>query len=152
MKLLIGYILIFALGVMSCSTPTKLGYERTGEVRCISHDNRTATFDVNTVGSSLSDATFYAEVKSFENLLYKGVPDSNQEIPLISSDKRTESTDAYFVEFFNDGIYRQFVTASDVRSHRVSDNNHFINQRITIDITAFRKHLEDQQIIRKFGQ
>jgi len=148
-------IQLFAFGIVlsvfcACSTPQPLGYERTGEVKCMTHDRETITLASRAMGSTSGEAQFNADVKAFENLFYKGVPNSNQEAPLIDSKKKDEVADK-LVDFFNSGEYKHYLMESSVLDQTVNKGTYFVDQKVQVHLSALRKYLEDNNIIRKFG-
>ncbi len=144
----ITYVLVLA----SCTQKnTPLAYQPTGEVKCLEHDDRTLKLQVRSVGSTFQDAAFYADVSAFENIFYKGIPNSNQELPLLGSRNEMRGQVGYFESFFNSGDYMKFVTEQQVVSHSESNSSHFVEKNITIDLFALRRDLEQAKIIKKFG-
>ena len=141
---------LVALFIVSCAAPQPMGYERTGEVKCLSHDRETITLASKAMGSTSSEAQFNADVKAFENLFYKGVPNSNQEAALVDSKKKDEVADQ-LVEFFNSGEYKHYLMESTVMNQSVNKGTYFVDQKVHVHLSALRKYLEDNNIIRKFG-
>lgn len=149
LKIVLSFLIVGM--ALSCSTPNLIGYEQTGEVICTNHDNRKATFATKAKGGTGAEAIFNASAKTFENLFYKGVPDSSQEVALVPSDKRTDSNRNMLSEFLSSGTYKQYVLSNSTIQEIESNGIFYVDQRIDIDMGALRKYLEDNQIIKKFG-
>lgn len=144
-------ITVVSLCLMSCSTPKPAaGYDRTGEVVCVDHDNETTTLHVKAQGNSSEEAQYNADIKAFDNLLYKGVPKSNQSDALIESQNKDNVEDKV-ADFFQSGDYRHYIVESSLLRQNTSSGTYFVDQKIIIHLSALRKHLEDKNIIRKFG-
>ena len=145
-------IIIACVSLVACTKKTaNFTYQRTGEVVCTGHDNREMDLHVKATGSSLQDAAFFADISAFENMLYKGIPNSNQETPLIEAGSNSDRMKNYFADFFNNRDYLKFISDQNLTTHDQSGEYHFVEKDITIDVFAFRKYLEDNNIIRKFG-
>ena len=145
---------ILAMGIVAGACTKKanqMPYQRTGEVVCTGHDDRTIHLHVKALGSDVQDAAYYSDVSAFENLLYKGIPDSSQELPLIESDRATQDLKEYFAMFFERGEYLKFVTNQQVIANTRSGDYNFVEKNISIDLFAFRRFLEEERIIKKFG-
>jgi len=143
--------LFLSLFLGACTT-SKIAYQRTGEVVYVGRDgNSTLTVESNGFGSNLNDAVFFAEKNTFENLFFKGVPNSNQQAPMIPNEhKAVQEHAAFFDSFFHSGEYRKYVISSNLL-HKLNKKGMSVTQELTVDIAALRKRLEQEKIIRKFG-
>lgn len=143
--------MIILLSICACSSPTGLIYERTGEVICLEYDDRKATFEAVGVGNTEEEARISSEIKTFENIFFKGIPDSSQERPMIPSENQNDRMDDFMRHFFNDGKHKEFVLDIALHEKQGSRGGYLVRQHLSLDMTALRSYLEDQNIIRKFG-
>ncbi len=102
-----------------------------------------------------------AQVKAFEQLLYVGLPDAtNAEIkntdfrlPIVEN-KATVQGMPFLRNFFANGDYKRFVaelTPLDNQKKRASNNQRTVPFAIGINYDAFRRFMEQNQVVRKFG-
>jgi hypothetical protein len=85
------------------------------------------------------------EYVAVNQLLFRGFPNSNQTIPLISTSEIEiqKQFPTYFKDLFQSNRYKSFITSSTKNSNG--------SHRITINLKAIRLDLEQNSIIRKFG-
>lgn len=153
MKLLIKAFsipLICSLFCMSACKTQKVSYQKSGRVEAVQHDNRILTLQSQGYGTDMDQAYFFAEKSAFENLFYKGIPDSNQEVPLIP-DASTDKKDQIMDEFIQTGTYQQFITDTRVVNKERQNQVIYITEQLTIDLQALRNYLEQNEMIKKFG-
>lgn len=145
--------LIFAcLLIVSCNTARDIPYTRTAEVVSIKSTDRTITLHASTQAASINQAILYSERLAMENILFRGIPKSSQEHPIIADEyKTTTANKAYFEWLLSEQAYRRFYIESTLYRQQQTKGNAFITQQITIDLEALRKDLEQQNVIRKFG-
>lgn len=150
MKYLIPCLLI-VLSLESCSkrvyTMQSVGF--------ISERNGTITIRSTGFGRNVDEAMNSAEQYAVELLLFRGLPGSQQTIPLVGIDEAIVKSryKQYFQELLTDGRYKTFllssIPVSDFAKHARSQNNVIMDVRI--NIIALRSDLETNGIIRKFG-
>lgn len=155
MRLRGRYISVLAMGsffllLFSCGTTNKVSYQRTGEVQYVSSDTGTITVDSKGYASDLSTAVYYAERNALENILFKGIPGSNQRQPLIPNENKSWESHAAVLNKLLSEDYPKYIMNSETLN--VSNSGAVSLQRtITFDINALRKYLEIEGVIRKFG-
>ena len=142
-------LLAFCLG--SCSkrvyTMQSVGF--------ISEQKGTITIRSTGFGRNVDEAMNSAEQYAFELLLFRGLPGSQQTIPLVGIDEATFKFHykQYFQELLTDGRYKTFllssIPVSDFAKHARSQRNIIMDVRI--NIIALRSDLETHGIIRKYG-
>lgn len=137
----------------SCTSTKNIPYQRTGEVVFIEQANEgTITLNSIAYASNKSDAIFYAEKNAFENLFFKGIPGSQQNVPMIPNEgKSVAENQSFFNNFFNNGEYRKFVSESVIIDENKNSSGIYISQELVIDVKALRKYLENKNVTRKFG-
>lgn len=150
MKYLIPCLLI-VLSLESCSkrvyTMQSVGF--------ISERNGTITIRSTGFGRNVDEAMNSAEQYAVELLLFRGLPGSQQTIPLVGIDEAIVKSryKQYFQELLTDGRYKTFllssIPVSDFAKHARSQKNVIMDVRI--NIIALRSDLETNGIIRKFG-
>jgi len=145
----IGFcLLLFLIG---CSRPAAISYQRTGEVRFVStEDKGTITVDSKGFASDISTATYYAERNAFENLLFKGIPGSNQVQPIIPDENIAWQQHGAVLKKLLSEDYSKFVMSAETR-YRSESEPVEIDRTISVDINSLRKYLESEGVIRKFG-
>jgi hypothetical protein len=93
--------------------------------------------------------------EAFSALLFRGIPGSEYEFPMIPAENNKQEAPAV-KSLLQDG-YMSFVTATALQSEdkkvkRKDDaKGIMVKQKITINCEALRRHLEQNNIIRKFG-
>lgn len=105
-------------------------------IQLISYDESSITVD--------ADAT-QPEYGAIYHLLFRGLPNSNQTVPIIStSEEQTKQQfPTYFKNFIDNKRYQTFITSSTKNSNG--------SRRIVINTKALKQDLEQNSIIRKFG-
>lgn len=143
------YIIVI-LGLHSCS-PKLQSYS--GEVTFL-YKEAQGTIAVKSTGYGKNqlDATINAQKNAFEVLLFKGLPGTELNVPLIENENEAKSKFAdYFKKFF-DANYKTFMMSSVESSNLIKMRG---TKKITVDIkinfNSLRKDLEQNQLIRKFG-
>lgn len=148
--LLFAMISLF-LGV-SCSPKLAIDYERTGKVTCSNYSESVIDLQSESRAASMNDAVLYAERNAFENLLFKGIPKSNQEKPMIPNEyEALRKHPQYFKDLIMQEKYQRFITKSETGNHSLSGKVYFLTQNVSVDLAALRKDLEQNKIVRKFG-
>ena len=105
-------------------------------IQLISYDESSITVD--------ADAT-QPEYGAIYHLLFRGLPNSNQTVPIISTseEQAKQQFPAYFKTFIDNKRYQTFITSSTKNSNG--------SRRIVINTKALKQDLEQNSIIRKFG-
>lgn len=138
--------------VCSCSPKVRPNY--TSEVNFIYKENN-EVFVVSSIGygSNKTDATVNAQKSAFTVVLFRGVPGSDLNVPLIDNENEARSKHSnYFKKFFDEGKYKSFMLLSEEMSDVTSESGQKkIKLKIKINHNSLRKDLETNQIIRKFG-
>ena len=145
------YIIIAILGLHGCS-PKMQPYS--GEVNFL-YKEAQGTIAVKSTGygKSQSDAVIDAQKNAFKVLLFKGLPGTELNVPLIENENDAISKHAaYFKKFFDEGNYKTFMMSSTESSNLIKMKG---TKKITVDVkinyNSLRKDLEQNQLIRKFG-
>lgn len=106
-------------------------------------------------GSSRTEAVSDAQINAFKVLLFKGVPGTELNIPLIENENDAKSIHSdYFKKFFEQGNYKKFMMSSTESSNLININikgTKEISVDVKINYNSLRKDLEQNQVIRKFG-
>ncbi|MFY7825701.1 MAG: hypothetical protein ACOVQ4_01190 [Flectobacillus sp.] len=135
------------------TTPIKnsFDYVRTGKVNVISSDKGLLSVKCEGMAENLNKAILFAEMNALENILYRGIPGSNQEAPLIPDELDAYKKNQLVLDnlVFRNG-YKNYITGSEI-IERHDANGIFVVQKVTFDVPALRKYLENNNIIRKFG-
>lgn len=121
----------------------------------ISEQNGAITIRSTGFGKTVDGAMASAERHAIELLLFRGLPESQQAVPLVEIDEATAKSrhKQYFETLLVDSRYKTFVLASipvsDFAKRGHSQRN--ITMDVRINLTALRSDLETHDIIRKFG-
>jgi hypothetical protein len=125
-----------------------------GEVNFLYKDAQgTITVKSTGYGKNQSDAVIDAQKNAFKVLLFKGIPGTELNVPLIENENDAISKHAaYFKKFFDEGNYKTFMMSSTESSNLIKMKG---TKKITVDVkinyNSLRKDLEQNQLIRKFG-
>lgn len=94
-----------------------------------------------------------AEKNAFEVLFFRGIPGSQQALPLISiNEKGKSSSTKYFEEFYSNGRYKSFITSTAPYSgYQKTKSGIHVTADVGINLKSLRADLEHHNIIRKFG-
>lgn len=153
-KLLLYFIFAFILFSSSCSKKTIPFASASAEVNFLSENDGTITMRALGIGANESEAFTNAVFNAFDILFFRGLPESQQKNPLVGtneSEERLKNKD-YFDNFYR-SRFQTFVMSQIPTSEIISLNNgqKSIAIDIKINLTALRKDLEQNNIIRKFG-
>lgn len=146
------YIMIIILTIFGCS-PKVVNYE-TSEVNFISKEtNGTITLKSLGYGNNLETAVANAQIKCFDVLLFKGIPGTELNVPLIENEIVAKQNNSnYFIKFYEQNYYKSFIMSSTESSNLIdlkTGKKIFVD--IKINFNSLRKDLEQNHIIRKFG-
>lgn len=143
------FILSFLSVVLGC-----LNLNAQYQVNYIDTNGETMTFRVVGYGKNAKGATRNAELNVIKALMFEGIPNSQQHIPMVPE---TESVamNKYGDELtpFFEGQYQGEITRSVVVRQFGKDINKqkSITLDVTVNIRALRNKLERIGVIRKFG-
>ncbi len=157
MKKLLLIFIVFA-SITSCKRTVTNG----PQIQFDGEDSVTGVVRILVSGSGEEDKTLaagrnilenIASRRAFEQLMFIGLPNStNYRLPLTPNMNRNTEDNAFLKNFFDSRDYRRFIieinTLSKERGFNSRKNMRF---RVTINGDAFRKYLEQNNQIRKFG-
>ena len=153
-------ILLIASQAFSCSrktvpVPAKMVPGSTAKVNFLEESDGTITARAIGVGSTQDDAINDAEKNTFDVILFRGLPNSDQKTALIGTDESEEKVrhKEYFKQFYLERRYKTFLMSSVPTSSLVEyeGGEKSIGVDIKINLISLRKDLEQNDIIRKFG-
>jgi hypothetical protein len=143
--------IIIILGLHSCS-PKLQPYS--GEVNFL-YKEAQGTIAVKSTGygKNQMEAVADAQKNAFKVLLFKGLPGTELNVPLIENENDSKSKhEDYFKKFFDQGNYKTFMMSSNESSNLIKMKG---TKKIIVDVkinyNSLRKDLEQNQLIRKFG-
>ncbi len=146
------FICVMLLIFSSCTPKMNIAFQRTGMVKCLKHDRMTITLSSEGQAETTGKAINFAERNAIENLLFKGIPNSNQEKPLIENESKSlNDHSAFFEDFISNRGFQKYITSSLVADDYQNGKYHLITQNITIDLTNLRSFLVSNGILQKFG-
>jgi len=107
----------------------------------------------NGFGVNIDSAVIDAQRNAFYHVLFKGIPGTELNVPLIDNEANSKSKHKeYFDKFFEQGGYRAFMLSSSISSDLLKVNGGFqISVDVKINCNSLRKDLEQNQVIRKLG-
>jgi len=145
-------ILLFILVLSACSPKFSVPFERTGSVEFYSGDKNTLTVSANGYAENENKAIYYAERNALENILFRGIPGSNQENPMIANenDAYRNSKESLDKLIIREGFRQYMIESSNNGSYKVKGGTN-VKRIVKFDIQAIRKYLEDNMVVRKFG-
>ncbi len=146
------FVLIAIFFNNGCTAPKAVSYERSGKVISQEYEEGVIHLVSEASAESLDKAVSFAERNAVENLLFKGIPNSNQEKPMVPNEiEALQSHPEYFKSLIKNGRFQRFVMKSEVLSNSNENRIYYIKQKISIDLNALRSDLEQNKIVRKFG-
>lgn len=141
-------VLTIVILLSGCSTKRIMSFERNGNVEHVAGDNRTITVTSKSAAENLNKALYFAERNALENLLYRGIPKSNQENPMIAN---TPNDVRALNQLVSEGGYAEFLISSYNVNKEQNGGVFYVTQEVKFDLEAIRKFLEKNNLTRKFG-
>lgn len=124
------------------------------QVNCISSSGETMTFRVVGYGKNAKKASDNAELNVIKALMFEGIPDSQQHIPMVpDTESATMKKHGKEISQLFEGDYKSVITRSVISRKFGKDANKqkSIALDVTVNIRALRNKLERMGIIKKFG-
>jgi hypothetical protein len=126
------------------------------EVNFLSEATGTITVRAIGYGKNKAEAIDNAEINALDVLLFRGIPESTQKDPLIStnSDEVKSKNKDYFDNFYAGKQFKTFINSAIPTTEDLIKNKggkKSIAVDIKINIKALKLDLEEKKIIRKFG-
>ncbi len=147
---------LFILGLYSCS-PKITNQPYSGEVNFL-YKEAQGTIAVKSTGYGKSqlEAVTDAQKNAFKVLLFKGLPGTELNVPLIDNENEaTSKHSTYLNKLFDEGYYKTFMMSSTESSNLIKMEGTKGTKKISVDVkinyNSLRKDLEQNQLIRKFG-
>ncbi len=144
-------LLLIGLVFLGCNSPKSFTGETTYKG---SSEKGTVLLSTAGYGQSKALALENAEINAFKVLLFKGVPGSQYNIPMIKDEaKARQQYQSFFEQFFDGQGYKTFLMISKPTSKYDPLTNRSKNLKadIKINVQSLRKTLEKEGVIRKFG-
>jgi len=125
------------------------------KVNYLSGDEQTVTVRVTGLGNDEEKAVINAEQEVFDVLFFRGLPESQQKMPLVGSNEQGEKAKhkKYFDNFYDGKRHKTFIMSSIpvTNAVRVKGGQKMITLDVKVNLSALRRDLETFGIIRKFG-
>lgn len=145
------FFIIGIIGLHSCS-PKLQPYP--AEVNFL-YKEANGTIVVKSIGygKNQRDAVSDAQKNAFSVILFKGLPGTELNVPLVENESVAKSKHAsYFKNLFEDAYYKSFMMSSTESSNLIKiKGNKKISVDVKINFNSLRKNLEQNQLIRRFG-
>ncbi len=103
-------------------------------------------------GPTIAAAKKNAMENAFKNIFTKGIPNSNQSMPLLSGDAEQvlKQNSTYFSKFFDKGM-QEYIVSQNAGGFDALSRSGNISVEYVINLASLRTRLENDGIIRKFG-
>jgi len=155
----IKLLILITFYLTNCKTKPPAEVLKDYEVESINKTGTegTVTFKVWCYGKSSDEAILKAKYSAVHAVLFRGIPGSNFESPMIADSKIQDKKKDYFDNFFaTNGKYINFVTLSNDGSIGVGDRlkvgkQYKVATIVQVNHVQLRKEMENNGIIRKFG-
>lgn len=154
MKIFFPFFIICFLAIVPAQSQKPGEYD--GYVRYDgSPSNGTISLISTGFGKTRAKSSADAAAHAFYTLLFRGIPGSQYELPVISNENEKKN-DPAVKKLLSEG-YSSFVTENIFKSEdsktkrKDGAKGKMTVHKITINCDALRKHLEDNGVIRKFG-
>ena len=148
MKQYLFLAVLVAVCLAGCCSPKPI-YNAVG----IHDDANSITLRCSGYGKTEADAIADAGRYAVEQLLFRGVPNSNQRNPLIGTDESSAKRqyETYLNDLFNNERYLLFLTFTTPIESGKERGIYWTIVDMTINLRALRMDLEQAGVIRKFG-
>lgn len=142
-------LIVIGTILFACSCGNK--YLPTGEVTFVNDTQGTMTVSSVGYGNSNSAALRDAEIRTFDNLLFRGIANSQQNQPMVSDEAASKkSNSSFYDDLFGEG-YKKYLVSSDVTSRYRKGGKAGVKAAIQINVQSLRTALEKEGVVRKFG-
>ena len=148
-----NYLVLFAFAFSafaSCNSAKTIS----GEVNFIaSPEPGTVMVSSGGYGPTKPLATINAESNAFSTLIFRGIPGSQQQLPMIADEGSARKQHSAYFEQLLKGGYKPFMMLSEQQSAYAAGRNRRKNltQRVKINVDALRRDMEQSGVVRKFG-
>lgn len=143
-------ILFFSLFSISCNSAKTVS----GEVNYLaSPEPGTVIVSAAGYGPSKEAAIQNAESNAFNSLLFRGIPGSQQQLPMIADEAAARKVHSTYLDKLLGGGYKAFMLLSTPQSAFAAAHNgrKNITQQVKINVDALRRDMEQHGVVRKFG-
>ncbi|GAA3614883.1 hypothetical protein Q4Q39_02395 [Flavivirga amylovorans] len=152
MKTLVKILFIFFVLVLIACGGSKHAEFTSAKVKYVSNnDFETLRLSSIEVGSNKEEAIYNAQKLAFQNLFFRGIPNSPYKKPLISLNEAEayKKHKKYLNDFYN-GRMQTFITNStDFINKKGAGVTATVN--LIINMRALRKDLQNNNLMQKFG-
>ncbi|TAE40929.1 MAG: hypothetical protein EAZ50_02145 [Runella slithyformis] len=152
MKALHNYFWLLLLCGTSSAFSQHIPYQRNGLVNFVGYEKNVLTVVSEHAGETLEKAVNFAEINALETILFKGVPNSPAESPIISDEVEAMTKHPLVLRsfIFETGC-RAYIKSSVIVGKSKKKKVHFVAQQVTFDLAGMRKFLEKNGVIKPFG-
>lgn len=150
MKILKILCLLILVSIYSCKTTATYS----AEVSFVAKEEQgTITVRSYGFGKNVKDAIKDAQKNAFNVLLFKGLPGTELNVPLVQNEYEAKNNHkSYFDNLLEDGgLFRYLMLNSSNSQPSKVKGGYSSNLVLKINYNSLRKDLEQNGIIRKFG-
>lgn len=145
-------IILLACFAFACSSVKPIPFTRSGSVECVGKDRTTISLSSQSFAHTAEIAQEYAIRNAFENLLFKGVPNSNQERAMVPNESDfIQDHSSVYNNLVKKKDYQLFIIDSSVENMSKTNGGYNSSVYLKIDLGAFRDYLVKEGAVRKFG-
>lgn len=152
MKITLKISIIICLIITSCASKSKTPL--TAEVNVI-NESKNKTIELRSIGYGPNEAAaaYDSERKTFEIILFRGIPETSVQKPLVDSNEQQilNKHPEYFKTFFEQRYKSFIMSVYNSSPPSKFKGNHTVVRDIKINLISLKKDLEDNNIIRGFG-
>lgn len=123
----------------------------------VTSDKETITMRATATGKSEQETLNNAEQNAVDVILFRGVPESTQKMPLVGSNESAAmmENNPYFTEFYDGGRYKSFIVSAvpvgGFTKLKGKGKNFQTTAEVKINFVNLRRDLEQGGVVRKFG-
>lgn len=139
--------------LFSCTSVEKVNLPKRGDISFLSESDGTTSIKCVASAFTFEDAVKEAEIYAIEQLFFRGLSNSQQRMPMISTSESIEKSKhkIFFDDLFGNNRYKTFVTESKTLSSVKYGSGIQVELSVTVDHRSLRRDLETNGVIRKLG-
>ena len=145
-------LLCALLGACSTSQPVALRHEVAKAEVAVDTEPGTLWVKSSGYGKDESSAMHDAQMAAVRHLLFQGIPGTPWNLPMVPDESVSKRDHASFYnQFLEQKGYRDFVMSASSTPLVKVDGAKRLDATVKLDVQGIRRHLEKNDIIRKFG-
>ena len=145
------FLLLIVITIISCKSTTN---SYSAQVIFLTKEEQgTITVRSNGFGKNEKEAIKDAQKNAFNVLLFKGLPGTEINVPLVSNEYEAKNSHKdYFDNLFeNGGLFRYLMVNNSETAPEKVQGGYSTSLVLKINYNSLRKDLEQNGVVRKFG-